>query len=117
MNADYYLTGNGSALVENLVSDGAPVMTSVYHLDGKSLRVTHYCGANNQPRLIAERMDPDKGEVDFGFVDATNLASPDAPHVDRLQVRSLSASHLQISFRFVAKGKESIELIDLTRKN
>src|SRR5437763_1398708 len=34
MNATYYTTGNGSAVVENLITENAPVMTSVYHLDG-----------------------------------------------------------------------------------
>ena len=38
INASYYITGNGSALVENLVQEGSPVMTSVYHLDGSDLR-------------------------------------------------------------------------------
>src|SRR5947209_6734630 len=86
MNASYYLTGNGSALVENLIMDGAPVMTSVYHLDGADLRMTHYCGAQNQPRLNAERIDAANGAVDFRFVDITNLQSPDAPHVHGLEL-------------------------------
>jgi hypothetical protein len=43
MNATYYLTGNGSAVVENLTIGGLPSMTSVYHLDGSDLRMTHYC--------------------------------------------------------------------------
>src|SRR5215470_20410230 len=50
MNASYYLTGNGSAVVENLINESTPVMTSVYHLDGRDLRMTHFCGAQNQPR-------------------------------------------------------------------
>jgi hypothetical protein len=46
MNARYYLTGNGSAVVEDLTSDGkTPNMTTVYHLNGTELRATHYCGA------------------------------------------------------------------------
>src|SRR5713226_1230416 len=73
MNAAYYVTGNGSALVENLIAEGAPVMTSVYHLDRPDLRVTHCCGAQNQPRLKAGRIDLDHGMIDFGFVDITNL--------------------------------------------
>src|SRR5215469_12024519 len=48
MNAAYYVTGNGSALVENLITENAPAMTSVYHLDGNDLRLTHFCGAQNQ---------------------------------------------------------------------
>ena len=45
MNATYYLTGNNSAVVENLTMAGVPTMTSVYHLNGAELRMTHYCGA------------------------------------------------------------------------
>ena len=79
MNATYYLTGNGSAVVENLMNEKTPVMTSVYHLDGGDLRMTHFCGAQNQPRLKARRIDLHHGAIDFEFVDATNLRSPDAP--------------------------------------
>lgn len=50
MNAKYYLTGNGSAVVEDLISNGTPNMTTVYHLDAADLRATHYCAAGNQPR-------------------------------------------------------------------
>ena len=42
MNASYYVTGNGSAVVENLMNESTPVMTSVYHLDGGDLRMTHF---------------------------------------------------------------------------
>src|SRR5213596_1759766 len=34
MNASYYLTGNGTAVVEDLIVDGNANMTAVYHLDG-----------------------------------------------------------------------------------
>ena len=86
MNAAYYVTGNGSAMVENLISEGVPNMTSVYHLDGADLRMTHFCGAQNQPRLKAERIDLTHGAIDFGFVDITNLRAPDAPQIGRAHV-------------------------------
>src|SRR5205823_13833605 len=41
MNAKYYLTGDGTAVVEDLIVDGNPNMTTVYHLDGADLRATH----------------------------------------------------------------------------
>ena len=115
MDASYYLTGNGSALVENLISDGAPVMTSVYHLDGPALRMTHYCGAQNQPRLKAERIDSAQGAIDFGFVDITNLKSADAPHVHGLELRLIDPNHITVTFLFQGGGKESRELIALDR--
>lgn len=115
MNATYYATGNGSAVVENLAVDGVPSMTSVYHLDGADLRMTHYCGAQNQPRLKARQIDVAKGVLDFDFVDATNLASPDAPHVYGLEMRLLSADHVTLTFLFEGSGKRSREFIDLKR--
>jgi len=115
MDASYYLTGNGSALVENLIMEGAPIMTSVYHLDGVDLRMTHYCGAQNQPRLKAGRVDLAHGTVDFGFVDITNLKSADAPHVHGLELRLIDSNHITVTFLFQSGGKESRERIALER--
>jgi hypothetical protein len=115
MSATYSETGNGSAVVESLAVDGVPSMTSVYHLDGANLRMTHYCAAQNQPRLIARRIDIAKGILDFEFVDATNLRSPDAPHVYGLEMRLLNADHITLAFLFEGDGKRSKEFIDLKR--
>jgi len=79
MNARYYLTGNGSAVVESLIVDTVPVMTTVYHTDGPDFRLTHFCGAQNQPRLKASRIDEEQGVMEFSFVDITNLRRPNAP--------------------------------------
>src|SRR4029453_105561 len=109
MNATYYLTGNGSAVVENLMNESTPVMTSVYHLDGRDLRITHFCGAQNQPRLKARRIDLDRGAIDFEFVDATNLRSPDAPHVHGLEIRLIDANHLTLTFYFKAVRSRAVK--------
>ena len=116
MHASYFVTGRGSAVVETLSEPGgAPTMSTVYHRDGADLRLTHFCGAQNQPRLKAARIDPAQGALDFDFVDATYLASHDAPHVTGLQVRFLGPDRLNLTFRFEAGGKLSYERIDLTR--
>jgi hypothetical protein len=115
MNVTYYLTGNGSAVVENLMNESTPVMTSVYHLDGRDLRMTHFCGAQNQPRLKARRIDLDHGAIDFDFVDATNLRSSDAPHVHGLEIRLIDANHLTLTFLFQSGSVESREEINLKR--
>jgi len=116
MNAQYQTTGNGSAMVENLFMDGTLMMTSVYHLDGSDLRVTHYCAAQNQPRLRASSIDPDGGQITFSFVDITNLRSPDAGHVHGLEVRLLDRDHITLRFHFKTGDKDSDELVDLKRK-
>jgi hypothetical protein len=114
MDAGYYVTGGGSAVVENLLQDGQPIMTSVYHMDNGVLRLTHYCAAQNQPRLKAKRVEANA--VDFAFVDATNMKSADAPHVSGLEWRMLDADHIKLTFLFDAGGKQSRELVQLRRK-
>lgn len=115
VNASYYETGNGSAVVENLAMNGVPSMTSVYHLDGADLRMTHFCAAQNQPRLRARQIDIAKGALDFDFVDGTSLPSADTPHVYGLEMRLLDADHITLAFLFEAGGKRSREFIDLKR--
>jgi len=115
LHASYRLTGYGSAVVEELSSEGVSTMTSVYHEDGPDLRMTHYCGAHNQPRLKASRIDLAAGAIDFGFVDATSLKTPDAPHVIGVELRFADADHFTLTFLFTAGGKDSRERIELTR--
>ena len=110
--AHYRVTGNGSAVVEDL-SNG---MTSVYHLDGAELMMTHYCAAHNQPRLKATAFDPDESSITFSFLDITNLSSPKAGHVQGLDLKFLAADHITLQFHFVSEGKLKDELLDLKRK-
>ena len=112
VSAHYYVTGNGSAVVEDL-SKG---MSSVYHLDGADLRVTHYCAAQNQPRLKATSFGADNSDIRFSFVDITNLRLPSDAHVSGLEIRFLEPDHINITFQFISNGKEAFELVDLKRK-
>ena len=57
MTATYFETGNGSAVVENLESDGVPMMTTVYHMDGPDLMLT----AHNHIYARSHALDP-KGQ-------------------------------------------------------
>ena len=115
MGVSYRLTGNGSAVVEDLLSDGRPTMTTVYHLDGNDLRMTHYCGAGNQPRLKAKQIDLARNAIAFEFVDATNLAGPDAPHVHGFRIHLVDPDHLELEFDFLAQGKLAVEHITVAR--
>ena len=115
MNVHYYLTGNGSALVEDLSTGAAPSMTTVYHLDNGDLRATHFCAARNQPRLKASNIDLAKGTFEFGFVDVTNVTSMAAPFVHGLDVQMVSPEELVLVFHFEANGKKSVEHITLKR--
>ena len=115
MNAKYYLTGNGTAVVEDLINEGNVIMTSVYHLDGTDLRVTHYCAAGNQPRLRASPFNNENKSIIFQFVDITNLAGSDAAHVKGLELRFTNIDKVTIVFTFTKSGIDSFEQIDLSR--
>ena len=116
LTANYYLTGNGSALVENLVMDGVPSMTSVYHLDGSDLRVTHYCAARNQPRFKARKIDESAGTVDFAFVDVTNVNPTRRAYVEAIALQLVDGDQVKVRFTFGGgPGMSGVENIQLKR--
>jgi hypothetical protein len=107
----YSLTGNGSALVEVFGR-----MASVYHMDGQDLRVTHYCGADNQPRMKAVSYDPAKGTLSFDFLDITNLSAPDAYHTRQIEIVFEDEDHIEIRFNGIEAGEEVPVTRTLRRK-
>jgi len=51
MMVSYRMSSHGSALFSEIHSEDD--MVTVFHLDGNRLLMTHYCGAGNQPRMVA----------------------------------------------------------------
>jgi hypothetical protein len=98
---------------ENLMIDGKAYMTSVYHLDGPDLRVTHFC-VQNQPRLIADRIDPTGLSAHFRLVDVTN-AGPKSGYVEEISLSSPAPDTMQIQFVFKGNAPRSVETINLKR--
>jgi hypothetical protein len=115
LQASYYLTGNGSALVEDLIMGDTPSMTTVYHLDGADLRMTHFCAAQNQPRLKATEIGADAKSGKFSLVDVTNAAAHPA-YVDAFSIHVVDDNDVTLQFDFRgASGKKAIETITLKR--
>ncbi|MFZ0770000.1 MAG: hypothetical protein WCA49_05855 [Candidatus Sulfotelmatobacter sp.] len=110
-------TAGGSALMSEIQGEGHENMISMIHLDGPNrLLMTHYCGAGNQPRMSAST-SPDGKTITFDFFDATNLATPDAGHMQRVVFTMVDANHHTEDWTFFAgPGKEMKEFFDLTRK-
>jgi hypothetical protein len=110
----YRETAGGSALLSEI--HGKEDMVSMIHLDGPNkLLMTHYCGVGNQPRMQAS-ISPDGKTITFTFVDATNLASPDAGHMQRMVLTMLDDNHHTEDWTFIDHGKEMKEFFDLHRK-
>jgi hypothetical protein len=116
VTASYKVMSAGSAVM--LYEPGekpGEEMVTIFHPDHQKLMVTHYCSAKNQPRMV---MVPDKDPnvIKFEFLDATNLPSPDAPHMVGLTLNLLDANHHTQTWTFLANGKAQSEDFDLRRK-
>jgi hypothetical protein len=116
LEVTFKVVSGGSAVMSEIMGHGPEDMVSLFNMDGADrLLMTHYCGAGNQPRMQAG-VSPDGKTITFDFVDATNLASPDAGHMQRMVLTLLDDNHHTEEWTFVDHGKELKELFDLRRK-
>ena len=107
-------TAGGSALMSEIHGHGPENMVSMIHMDGDRLLMTHYCGAGNQPRMKAT-LAPDGKSIAFDFIDATNLSSPEAGHMNHVVFAMPDADHHTEEWTFLDHGKEMKELFTLQR--
>jgi hypothetical protein len=108
-------TSGGSAVMSEIL--GKEDMITMFNLDGPGrLLMTHYCAVGNEPRMEASA-SPDGKVITFNYVDATNLASPDAAHMHRMVLTLIDENHHTEEWMFVDHGKEHKELFDLHRKS
>ena len=98
------------------IVDSHEDMISMIHLDGPDrLLLTHYCGAGNQPRMEAS-FSPDGKVITFHYVDATNLATPDAAHMNQMVLTLIDDNHHKEQWSFAGQGKDHTAVFDLYRK-
>jgi len=111
----FKVTGGGSAVQSEILVPNED-MISMFHMDGPNrLLLTHYCAVGNQPRMEAS-VSPDGKVITFNYVDATNLSSPDAGHMQKMVLTLIDADHHTEEWTFVDHGKEHKEVFDLHRK-
>lgn len=111
----YKLTGGGSALIETQFPGSGMEMTSVYHMDGENLMMTHYCAAGNQPTLIYV---PGKSatELKFDFHKGSNMKPTDM-HIHGAVIKLLASDHIKSDWIGFMNGKDAgTTTFDLKRK-
>jgi hypothetical protein len=115
LQVNFRVTSGGSAVMSEIMVPGED-MISMIHMDGADkLLLTHYCAAGNQPRMQAS-VSPDGKTITFNYVDATNLASADTGHMQRMVLTVVDENHHSEEWTFVDHGKEMKEVFDLRRK-
>ncbi len=73
LTATFAVTAGGSAVREIMFPGDAHEMTNLYHMDGTSLVLTHYCAAGNQPRMVASSVrETDSGTVFHFDIDSVS---------------------------------------------
>ena len=107
--ATYKLTGGGKVLVEDMGG-----MLTTYYLDGDKLVLTHFCGAGNQPRMRAQKMDD--RQISFQMFDITNLADPKAYHSTQLDVVFVSEDRVDLAYGGMTDGRASTQVFQMTRQ-
>lgn len=116
LQVTFKAVSGGSAVMSEIMGQGPEDMISMFHMDGPNkLLLTHYCGAGNQPRMQAA-VSPDGKTITFTYFDATNLAAPDAGHMQKMVLTVLDENHHTEDWTFVDHGKEMRESFDLRRK-
>ena len=114
VRVDFKVTSGGSAVMSEI--QGKEDMISMIHMDGPNrLVLTHYCTAGNQPRMQAS-VSPDGKTITFTYFDATNLATPDAGHMQRMVLTLIDDNHHTEEWIFAGGGKEMKQFFDLRRK-
>ena len=112
VKVSYRVTAGGSAVMSEIMGDED--MITMFHLDGERLLMTHYCGAGNQPRMVATA-SPDGKVLTFDFVDGTNLDSAHPGHMQRLVLTMVDDNHHTEEWDFGGGGKEMKEVFELQR--
>lgn len=103
VHVSYEVIAGGTALVEKETSEKMPAMMTVYHLDGDRLLLTHYCMMGNQPRMQATAYNVESGELEFQFLDATNLPTGGG-HMHNAKLRFVDNDHLAAAWEFYENG-------------
>lgn len=116
VHISYKLVSGGSTVMETLQSEHDVDMITMYHPDGNSIMMTHYCMAQNQPRMKAAALE-NANRLDFQFLDATNLSSPNAGHMHELVLTFQDHDHITQQWTWKEGGKTKVDTFTLIRKS
>lgn len=106
-------TANASVLVETWLYKGKPHSLTLYHMDHEKVIATHYCPQGNQPRMASTQLTPDS--IEFDFIDATNLSSPDSSHQHSLGFTYIDNKLVEREETYLKDKEESPSMLRLVK--
>jgi hypothetical protein len=99
----FAVSSNGSIVREVMLPGSDHEMTNVYHMDGPTLVMTHYCAMGNQPRMRATAGNPNV--IDMKFDSVTNLRSADEGYMGSMRLTFIDANHIKTDWTSYQDGK------------
>jgi hypothetical protein len=115
LKSSFRVTSGGGTVMQ-LMGEGREEMPTLYHMDNGRLMVTHYCAANNQPRMVLATAESSETTLQFRFLDVTNLRSPETGHMREVAFRFLGPDRLRQEWTYRENGKDTSEAFDLVRR-
>jgi hypothetical protein len=113
VHATYKVISAKTAVMEILNPPDEADMVTVFYPDGKNLMMTHYCATGNQPRMRAAAANTK--EIEFRFVDATNLASSADGHMVGLVIQFDDADHITEKWTWRENGQDTVHVFHFRR--
>ncbi|MDX2132911.1 MAG: hypothetical protein SFY69_12745 [Planctomycetota bacterium] len=100
--ATFTVSSNGTIVREVMFPGGAHEMTNIYHMDGPTLLLTHYCAMGNQPRMRARELRAD--QIAFAHDSVTNLDSPETAYMGEMTLVFTGPDTVLQEWRSIANG-------------
>lgn len=101
--ATYKVTGSGNTVVESFPVGTPHEMTTVYHRDGSSVVLTHYCAGGTQPRMRAKEIIGDR--MKYEFEGGTNIDVAKTSHMHNMDWEFIGADEAKLAWHNWSNGK------------
>ena len=105
VKATYELTSGGNAILERLFVGTPNEMVSVYHPEGKTVAMTHYCMLGNQPTMTMKKSDGKSAS--FEVMGNKGLSSAKEMHMHALNIKWNGDKAMTEEWTSYNKGKKA----------
>jgi len=111
----FKISAAGSTVMETYNAGQPNEMVSVYHMDGKTLLMTHYCALQNAPVMKFEKSDQ-PGEIKLGFFGGTNFDPKVDAHAHEGVIRVKDRDTFEVTSVGYAGGKPMPPAVSLMKR-
>lgn len=98
------VTAAGSSVREIMFPGSGHEMTNMYHADGGTIMMTHYCAAGNQPRMRAVASG-DGQPIAFSLDSVTNLGGRDDTYMGSMSLNFVDANTIRQDWNHFSLNK------------